>query len=423
MLSRAFHGLQGVSAGLLILLAPFPGQASTTIRYQYNWYASPDQNEAFEALIDAFNRTHADVKVEGFVVQGTYDKLLAAVAAGVAADVVHFESSAVVEWAARGLLEPLDDLYTPDRLTREFLPADAAEVIWNGHVWGIPGYTNVRGLYWNVDIFNEVGLDSSWAPRTVAELETLARKALKTDSEGGIDRVGFLPWLGSFTSAGWFWAFGGDVYDWVRGVPTLDKEENVRAWEWVQDWARRYPLGKLNLVALQGTSSAYGYFLGGSFAAVTGADNFVSTIRRFFPDLNFRTGEVPHPGGGRNGTWGGGIGHVIPRGARHLPEAELFLRWLAEDGQRILYERLAQFPTRRAVGDRVRRSLSPDDRRLPLFAQMAVRNPRPPLWANVLGKLITAENAEIIPLKSNPRDVLHNLQREVAPLYAPLVED
>ena len=69
--------------------------AKTTIQYQYNWYANPREgyNDAFEAMIAAFNASQDEIHVEGFVVPGTDERLITNIAAGVAADVVHFETS------------------------------------------------------------------------------------------------------------------------------------------------------------------------------------------------------------------------------------------------------------------------------------------------------------------------------------------
>jgi multiple sugar transport system substrate-binding protein len=396
-------------------------QAKTTIKYQYNWYAitTPGYSEAFQLMVDTFNRSQDNIFVDGFVVQGGDQKLLTAIAGGVHADVVHFEASSVIEWVAQGLVEPIDDVFSVQDIRRDYYPAEAAEVVWNGRVWAIPGYANARGLFWNVDIFDEVGMDSSRAPVGITGLEELARKALKTDADGRIIRLGFAPWLGGFYPAGWFWSFGGEIYDPSTGLPTLENELNVRAWDWVQDWAQRYPPGQYSLTA-QRASGFAGNFMDRSLAAVIAADNSVRTYTTVAPDLTFRTGEVPHAEGGRNGTWGGGVGHIIPRGTKYPKEAKEFMRWIATEGQWILYQQLNEFPPRRSLADRVVRSLDRNDLRLPLFTQMEMRNPRPPLWANVIRKLISAESAQVITGRVNPREVLANLQREVLPLYKAL---
>ncbi len=413
--------LQTVSvAALLVVLAAVPAWAVTTIQYQYNWYNNQREgyNEAFEAMIEAFNSSQSDIRVEGFVVSGTDERLITSIAAGIAADVVHFETSSVIDFASRGLLEPLDPVYDYESIERYFFAADAAEVMWNGRVWGLPGYTNVRGLFWNVDILNEVGLDSSKAPETLQGLEELAAKATVVESDGRITRLGFTPWMGGMYPAGWFWAFGGEIYDPETGMPTLTREENIEAWHWVQDWAQRYPEERYDLAA-GGLSGANGYFVSGSLAATVAADNTVASYRTAAPDLNFGTGRIPHAPGGRNGTWGGGIGHVIPKGAKHPDEAKIFLRWIATEGQKILYERLGEFPTSMSVAYPIIESLPMDDPRVPLFEMVAERNPRPPLWAPVIRALISAEGT-IRRMEDTPRNVLENLQRQYVPEYEKL---
>ena len=113
-----------VIALCLCLSFSFTSLAKTTITYQYNWYAvtTPGYNEAFQLLIDTFNRSQDEIFVDGYVVQGTDQRLLTAIAGGVQADVVHFESSSVIEWVARGLIEPIDDVLSVDYVQRQLLP-------------------------------------------------------------------------------------------------------------------------------------------------------------------------------------------------------------------------------------------------------------------------------------------------------------
>lgn len=72
MKSRRWLKGLGVSLGLALVVSPNVW-AKTTISYQYNWYAvnRPGYNEAFQAMIDAFNRSQNEIHVEGFSVPGT----------------------------------------------------------------------------------------------------------------------------------------------------------------------------------------------------------------------------------------------------------------------------------------------------------------------------------------------------------------
>lgn len=393
--------------------------AATTIDFDYNWYSWPNGDAAFKQMITEFNATHPDIQVNGHPDSGRDTKLKAEIAAGDPPDVVHFENASVIEYAAAGLLEPLDDLYKSANFEHAFYPADTAEDTWHGHYWGVPGYTNVRGLYWNADAMAEIGLDPEHAPTTMDGLLELGQKGLKQDASGKVTRIGFLPWNDSYTTTGWFWTFGGNIYDPATGKPTLTDPGNVAAWEWMQDWARRFPLNALSLQAKGSGSTGQRELLAGTIVATTGADNFGANIKQYAPELNYRTGEVPHPPGGRNGTWGGGIGYIVPKGAKHVREAEVFLQWLATEGQKILFEDMDQFPTNLVEADWAKRQLQPTDPRLPLFNQMGERNPRPPLWSKVLSLLSSAQG-QVLSLKANPRDVLQGVQTQAIPLYQEL---
>jgi ABC-type glycerol-3-phosphate transport system substrate-binding protein len=406
-----------------ILLCTNTAFGKTKLHYRYNFYGGQIfKQEAMEEIVQTFNRSHPEIEVEAFAFQisggSAYDQLVTLIISGAAPDVVEIENSAVIEFASRGLLEPLDELYTREKLLADFWPADAMEDIWRGRVWGIPKYTNVRGLVWNVGILDEIGMNSSRGPTTWLELEQLTRKGMKTDADGSIVRMGFVPFQGSYAVGGWLWAFGGGIYDWNTGEPILEAEANVRAWEWMQEWTTRYPPQNFRF-ATRGTSGAHGNFLAGCVAAVTAADNGAAQFLTLAPDLGFLTGRVPFPEGGRNGTWGGGLGWAIPRGStRNKREAIAFMQWLATEGALLNYAMRDEFPTNRAVAQKVIRTLKSDDKRIPMLNQMDERNPRPPLWSNVHGRLTSVFNSSIIGVsRGNPREALANLQREFVPLY------
>lgn len=402
--------------GLLLSLAIFCqiGSAKTTITYQYSWYAVPLQNEAFRALIDLFNATQPEIEVKGVCSPGAstaYDRLLTAIAGGAVPDVVHFEASAVIEWASKGLLTPLDEIFTPESLPKAFMPADARECIFGGHVWAVPWHTSVRGLFWNRDMLEEVGISGDRAPGDLNGLFTVARKVTRMDAQGRFTRVGFLPWVGNWYPAAWFWAFGGEVYDPLTKRPTLEAPGNVKAWEWVQDYAKQYPPGAMSL----GSGDP---FMAGKLAMEANSSSYLGELEKYAPELNYMTGEVPHAPGGRNGTWGGGTAHIIPRGAKHPKEAMVFLKWLGSpEAQLEYYKRVALLPTNQEAIRSILQKLPARDPLVPLLRQMPSAHERPPLWSKLITRLISLEAAEIITLKRNPTDVLAGLQREMVREY------
>ncbi|NPV79230.1 MAG: hypothetical protein HPY52_02975 [Firmicutes bacterium] len=142
----------------------------------------------------------------------------------------------------------------------------------------------------NVDMLEECGIDATRAPVSIAELDEMAAKISKRDASGKFNRVGFIPWLGNWYPAGWFWAFGSELYDANTKRPTLDKMENIKAFEWVQKYAQLYnPLDP-------GSGDS---FLSGRLAMSADCSNpmlrLLKTDRR---DLKVRVVEVPHAPGG-----------------------------------------------------------------------------------------------------------------------------
>ena len=219
-------------------------------------------------------------------------------------------------------------------------------------------------FFWNVNILDEVGMDSTRGPSSIAELEELGRKALKTRFRRPYRPTGFCP-------------LAGEAY--IRLVGSgVSEERSMTPPRVCPLWNMKATFGPgsgygsgrnatrpVNDSLVAGASGAAGYFVDGSLAATTAADNSVKTYITIAPDLVFRTGEIPHAEGGRNGTWGGGVGHIIPKGTKHPKEAKEFMRWIALEGMWILYQQLEQFPPHRQLADRAIRQLDRNDLRLP----------------------------------------------------------
>ncbi|MFL5804337.1 MAG: extracellular solute-binding protein [Roseiflexaceae bacterium] len=96
---------------------------------------------------------------------------LDAVASGTPPDVVWVDGPQVAEWAARGVLEPLDDLIgTAGIKPEDFWTPSWNQTVYNKKVWALTRSSDANfGFYWNKDIFKEVGLDPEKPPQTIAE--------------------------------------------------------------------------------------------------------------------------------------------------------------------------------------------------------------------------------------------------------------
>ena len=147
------------------------------------------------AIVDEWNARHPGVQVE--YVQGTWnsvhDYLITAFETGDVPDIFHYESSVIVDFAARGFLTDLAPMIDDE------MRSDIPEVAWasvrrpDGQISGIPFLMeSLIGLY-NKDLFEKNGIEPPTfeKPWTWARLRDVARTlTAKTSGGGSVDRWG-----------------------------------------------------------------------------------------------------------------------------------------------------------------------------------------------------------------------------------------
>ncbi len=376
------------------------------------WVFQHTDEIGINAGLDTFRQANPGTDVEINVISGStteyMEKLQIAIATDVAPSVAWISGGEVKEFAARGLLT--DVTRTLEGYT--FNPGDTGEATYDGKLWASPYRTVVRGLFKNVDAFGQSGLDPSEDPATLEELEEWSMRMTRTNNDGSYARVGFVPWEGNWYAAGWMWAFGGELVDESGTRPTANDPKNLAAFEWMAEWGKRFD-GTLWPVARWQES-----FANGSLGMVAHAN---VTIPRFLDQgVAFTTGRVPHASGGRNGTWGGGGGFVVPHNAPNKDAALRFLRHLGSaETQEAWFDATvasnsalqAQLPANTAAWGGLAERLPVEYH--PLLEQLGEINARTPLWvAYLVQQLIPATNAVVTGAKT-PSQALDDVQQHM----------
>ena len=83
-------------------------------------------------------------------------------------------------------------------------------------------------MFYNKSMMQEAGLDPDKPPTTIAELDAMAEKMFKKNSNGTYDQVGIIPWMAQGFLYTHGWNFGGQ---WERNgelMPTIRKSS--RRW-------------------------------------------------------------------------------------------------------------------------------------------------------------------------------------------------
>jgi ABC-type sugar transport system permease subunit/ABC-type glycerol-3-phosphate transport system substrate-binding protein len=308
--------------------APSP-QGRTVVTYWDKW--TDFEKAAMQAVVDDFNASQQEIYVDFLSISGISQKTLIAIAGGNPPDIAGVWANDVIDFADKNALIPLDEMARGTLVDRErYLPIYWDMGVYRGKLYGVPSTPGVTGLHWNKALFRAAGLDPERPPRTLAELDAYADK-LTIARDGKIEQIGFLhsepPWWPFF----WVHFFHGELWD-GRANVTLDEPRNVRAFEWIQSYARRYGVGPLqNLSAGFGNfASAQNPFMSGKLAMVFQGVWLANYIEQYAPELEWSAAPMPVLNAGEDPVVFVDTDMLlIPRGAPHPEAAFRFIEFVA----------------------------------------------------------------------------------------------
>ena len=176
-------------------------------------------------FVDKFEDENPGVKLNLDVVSwnDVYQEVDTRIANNNAPDILNIDVFA--NYATEGLLLPVSD-YCPEDLYADFFPSFIDQSVIDDTVWAVPDLASARALYYNVDMFEEVGID---VPTTWQELED-ACQAILDYYDGEV-----YPWgidmttdEGQAAFAYYTWGNGGGFVD-ENGEWAVNSAENAEA--------------------------------------------------------------------------------------------------------------------------------------------------------------------------------------------------
>jgi len=304
------------------------------------WHGMTDITlNGLEEVIKEFEATHSDIKIKAVYSAGgtdTDEKLLTAIAGGNPPDITYFDRFNIGSWASQGSLEDISEYAANAGITSDnYYPFAWEEASYKGKLYGIPTTTDSRLLFYNKDLFTEVGLDPENPPKTIDELTAAAEKLTIKDGNR-FKRIGFIPWYGQGQLYTWGWVFGGEFYDKSTDKVTLNDPKIVEALEWLTDYANKYNIENIASFTDSQGSGDMDPFLTGQLAMQISGPWTVSSIQKYKPDLNYGVTPIPTPTGTDFQTWSGGWSIVMPKGAKNKDAAWEFMKFFGSpEGQKI----------------------------------------------------------------------------------------
>ena len=250
-----------------------------------DWFLGTGMNGT--NFVEKFESENPGIKLNLDVVSwnDVYTEVDTRIANNNAPDILNIDVFA--NYANEGLLMPVKD-YCPDDLFGDFFPSFIEQSVIDGVVWAVPDLASARALFYNVDIFEEIGAE---VPTTWAELEDVSQTII--DFYNGE----IYPWgidmttdEGQAAFAYYTWGNGGGFVD-ADGNWAVNSAENVEAIE--------YAIGLVNAgytnpnPATQTRYDLQDMFAAGKLAMVIAPNQLPTYVADKGGEINMATAGLP----------------------------------------------------------------------------------------------------------------------------------
>ncbi|PKK96569.1 MAG: hypothetical protein CVV58_05695 [Tenericutes bacterium HGW-Tenericutes-3] len=277
---------------------------------------SPVGSESYSgmrSIITAFNESQDVyfVKGTGFSFWDYWDKINVAVSSRTAPDLGLSTIDDVVSRADSGVLYNISDLIDNDTTTNnidlsEFRQSQLDFATYQDDLYAMPFTATTRALYYNLDMFTELGLTEADVPETWDELKTVAKLFDQQSTNGDITRIGFDPTYGNATYHGWLWQANLDFFD-DNKMPTLNTQGHVDILNWIINFNDNFTRGQLTAFGEGNQMLGINPFASERVAMIVDSDGLYQQIINAGATFNYGVAPIPIPDGGRHVNWGSGF--------------------------------------------------------------------------------------------------------------------
>ena len=264
-------------------------------------------------------------------------KILTSILSGDPPDVIS-EFAPLKSWASRSSLLPLNTFIEEAKFdTNQFFNSLWKEMRWEDKIFGIPVNTVSYALFYNKEIFKDVGIDT--LPKTWDDVKRISKKINRFNSKGYLERVGYLPNYGNLKTSNIIaWQLGHEYLN-EKGAVNLSSKEMKDSFLWIKSFIHEIGLKKvLELMGTFGTGLQHG-FISGKVSMMILDSSYPEIIEKYKPD--FQYGVIPIPSYGDSkpissaGIWWLGI----PRGVKDPKKSWDFISFLAGEKNQIDYQK------------------------------------------------------------------------------------
>jgi ABC-type glycerol-3-phosphate transport system substrate-binding protein len=305
-------------------LPTFSGNAKIT-----SWgFGVEETNPLAFSRVDAFKQQYPNIEIE-IVPEFDSQKLLTGAASGNVPDVLWLDRFSVASWAARGVLSSIDDMNKTGEIDfSQYYDAAVNEAKYDGTMYAVPQFMDVRALYVNNDAVSAAGTDpstidtSNWDQLSQLGGQLVKKSGDKVDVWGFDHKMeGRNIWMWGFGNGGKFVSDDGkelsyndpkivEVLDW--GTKAYDAQGGMKLLEAVATtWQ-----GDEQFARAQVAMTIYESWM-------------LGIVARVAPDLNFTVMPLKVKGGQDDVSWTGGPAWAIPAKAKNPEAAWVFIQFMS----------------------------------------------------------------------------------------------
>lgn len=300
-------------------------------------WGSPEEIAVHQEVADAFMASNPDITVEIWSEPWSdyFTKIQTLWASGDASEIPDIAFlSPISNYAADGVLEPLDPFIEEFDFPRDdFWPGLLDFAMFDGQVYGFPRDIGLEVVFYNKDIFDELGLDYPNEDWTWDDLLDATEAISIVAANGRVSRYGLGMEGGKYQL--WIGQNGGSILDDMANPSecTLDEPEAVEAIQFFADMmASSQAMPDANLSQSGGDAAV---FQSGQVGMIIQNASRIATFNE--AGLNYDVTVVPIPEGGQRSASAAGAAWTMSSFSDDKDSAWVFLSWLqsTEGGQGI----------------------------------------------------------------------------------------
>lgn len=339
----------------LLLMGTTFALAKTKVSF-WTW-AADVQADTLKAMVAEFNETQGEVEVELVLNPEVHEKLMVAIAGGMAPDMYATSYGLTGSWVTKGALLPLDTYLAMEDINLEDFPAAVLKGCQvDGLLYSLPYYADFRVLFYNKAVFEEAGLDPNSPPKDWDELLQYSDAMTEKDAEGNIVKMGFGAW---YDQSWGLWQFlqlaGGQQFDDDFKTCTFASEEGLAAFRFRIDLINRYGYDASWAWQMQLVGGAEDVFCKGELGMCFSGPWRLGDFEKNAPELyekNLGIAALPPMPGKESRSLSSGGAISIVKGSKHPDAAWKFIKWFTDPAQSLTFcNAIGTTPARKSVAE------------------------------------------------------------------------